>query len=368
MLDFASALYLGFDHASGSLPSWKRLTLGKPAALEKVPGTLEAQRALAELTGCEKVLLGPSTLHLFCDLFGMLARRNIAIWIDRAAYPIARWATDRAAALGTPVRTFAHHSEAALRRALGSDRAFRPVIVTDGFCPDLGKHAPLPEYARCAAEGNGLLIVDDTQALGLFGRGGGGSLPYFNHYGLRNSAVVVVSSLAKAFGAPVAIIGGSKALVKAFRENSASSVHCSPPSAPTILATLQALNLNRRWGNVLRRRLAERVLHFRRGVPDLVAADGLFPVQPLQLPAGSDARVLYRELLGLGVRPVLQQTPNGGDPRISFVITARHRLAEIDRAVESLQEALTAARAARFGHAGIPPLHRGTPDSSGVRR
>src|ERR1700691_4652006 len=118
MLDFTSALYLGFEHASWSLPGWDRLTLGKPAALEEVPGTLQAQRELAALTGCERVVLGASTLHLFCDLFAMLARRKVAIWIDEAAYPIARWGTDRAAALGAPVRVFGRHNAAALRRAM----------------------------------------------------------------------------------------------------------------------------------------------------------------------------------------------------------------------------------------------------------
>src|ERR1700685_125762 len=112
MLDFTSALYLGFEHASWSLPGWERLTLGRPAALEEVPGTLQAQRELAALTGCERGLMGSSTLHLFCDLLAMLAGPKVAIWIDEATYPIARWGTDRATALGTPVRTFAHHNAA----------------------------------------------------------------------------------------------------------------------------------------------------------------------------------------------------------------------------------------------------------------
>lgn len=347
MLDFTSALYLGFEHASWSLPGWERLTLGRPAALEEVPGTLQAQRELAALTGCEHVLMGSSTLHLFCDLFAMLAGPKVAIWIDEATYPIARWGTDRATALGTPVRTFAHHNAAALRRALGASRAARPLIVTDGYSPVRGTPAPLADYASCAAAGNGLVIVDDTQALGVLGRrpeamlpygsGGGGSL---RHCNLRDPRIVVVSSLAKAFGAPVAMLGGSKALVESFRENSATLVHCSPPSAAAISAALRALELNRRIGDVLRRRLAERVVRFRRGVPDLVAADSMFPVQPLKLPGRIDARALYRALLGRGVRPVLHRDSNDGGSRISFVLTARHRMSEIDRAVQSLAETL----------------------------
>jgi 8-amino-7-oxononanoate synthase len=347
MLDFTSALYLGFEHASRSLPGWTRLTLGKPAVLEEIPGTLQVQRDLAELTGCERVQLGSSTLHLFCDLFAMLARRNVAIWIDEAAYPIARWGTDRAAASGVPVRVFKHHNAAALRRALGTVRGTRPVIVTDGYSPLRGTQAPLPEYAKCAAAGNGLLIVDDTQALGVFGQrvksrapygsGGGGSLRYFN---LRDTGIVVVSSLAKAFGVPVAMLGGGEEFVGRFRENSATLVHCSPPSAAAISAAQRALQLNRRFGDVLRRRLAERVIQFRRGVPNLLAADGLFPVQPLKLPGRIEPRAVHRALLGRGVSPVLHRDSNDGGSRISFVLTASHRLSEIDYAVESLADAL----------------------------
>ncbi len=164
MIDFTSALYLGLEHASLSLPGWPRLTLGKPGALQALSGTDRVQRQLADLTGCQQVLLGASTLHLFCDLFAMLARRNVAIWVDEAAYPIARWGTDRAAALGVPVRVFRAHDAAALRRALDTTRAAKPVVVTDGYCPIRGEPAPLADYADCVAAAGGLLIVDDTQA------------------------------------------------------------------------------------------------------------------------------------------------------------------------------------------------------------
>lgn len=343
MLDFTSALYLGFEHASRNLPGWDRLTLGKPAALEQVPGSEQVQQELAALTGCERVVLGSSTLHLFCDLFAMLAGPNVTIWIDEATYPIARWGTDRAAALGVPVRRFAPHDAAALRRALGTIPAARPVIVTDGYCPARGTQAPLAEYASCAAARNGLLIVDDTQALGIFGRragstvpygsGGGGSLCYFN---LRDQGVVVVSSLAKAFGVPVAMLGGSEEFVEGFRENSATLVHCSPPSAATISAAQRALEVNSQFGDALRWRLAERVLRFRHRLPGLLAVRSLFPVQPLRLPGRIDARGFYQALLRVGVRTVLHRDSIDGWSRISFVLTARHCFGEIDRAVANL--------------------------------
>jgi 8-amino-7-oxononanoate synthase len=343
MLDFTSALYLGFEHASWSLPGWDRLTLGKPAALEEIPGAEEVQRELAALTGCERVQLGSSTLHLFCDLFAMLAKWDVEIWVDEATYPIARWGTDRAAASGVPIRRFAHHDAKELRRALGQGNGNRPVILTDGFSPLRGTHAPLQDYASCAAARNGLLIVDDTQALGIFGRrvrspgpygsGGGGSLRYFN---LRDPEVVVVSSMAKAFGVPVAMLGGSEEFVEGFREHGATLVHCSPPSAAAIAAAERALQLNREFGDALRRRLAERVVRFRRRLAGLRSADSLFPVQSLKLPENIDAHALYRALLGRGVRSVLHRDSRSGGLGIIFVLTARHELKEIDGAVEAL--------------------------------
>jgi 8-amino-7-oxononanoate synthase len=355
MLDFTSALYLGFEHASWSLPGWDRLTLGKPAALEEMAGAHEVQRELAALTGCERVLLGSSTLHLFCDLFAMLARRNVTIWMDDATYPIARWGADRAVALGVLVRRFAHHDAAVLRRELSASPEHRPVIVTDGFCPVRGTHAPLWEYARITAALEGLLVVDDTQALGVFGRrtpstsgygsGGGGSLQYFGlcepdprDGNVRGSGIVVVSSLAKAFGAPVAMLGGSRALVERFHESSATLVHCSPPSAVSIAAAQRAMALNRELGDALRERLIQRVIRFRRGLAGLLAAESSFPVQSLKLPRQIDVRALHQALLGRGVRSVLHRNSRDGSPRISFVLTARHELREIDGVVEALTE------------------------------
>ena len=357
MLDFTSALYLGFEHASRSLPGWDRLTLGKPAALEQIPGAEQVQQELAALTGCEQVVLGSSTLHLFCDLFAMLARRKVTICIDEATYPIARWGTDRAAVFGVPVRRFAYHDARELRRAIGQEYGNRPVIVTDGFSALRGTHAPLRDYADCAAERNGLLIVDDTQALGIFGQqaesmgpygmGGGGSL---KHFKLRDPRIVVVSSLAKAFGVPVAMLGGSRTAVEEFYEHSATLVHCSPPSAAAIAAAQRALQLNREFGDALRRRLAERVVRFRRRLAGLCSTESLFPVQSLKLPPNLDIYALYRALLARGVRSLLRRDRRSRGLGITFVLTARHPLEEIDAAVEALLELV--------GHASSASMKR----------
>jgi 8-amino-7-oxononanoate synthase len=91
MLDFTSALYLGPQHSMGSLRPWSQLTTGAPAALIRPPGSDTVADQLARLQGCERGTLATSTLHLFWDLFGILAGCRVAIYLDAGAYPIAWW-------------------------------------------------------------------------------------------------------------------------------------------------------------------------------------------------------------------------------------------------------------------------------------
>jgi 8-amino-7-oxononanoate synthase len=377
VLDFTSALYLGLDHATRSLPPWERLTLGKPAALETPPGAGDLEKELAGLVGCERALLAPSTLHLFWDLFAILAARDVNIFLDAGTYPIARWGVERAAASDVPVRAFRQHDLRSLRSALEAADRRRPVIVADGYCPACGTAAPVAEYLAFAAPRDGLVVVDDTQALGIFGhspgfrapygKGGGGSL---QRAGLHDPRVLQASSLAKAFGVPIAVLAGSHVLVSEYEERSKVRVHCSPPSAAVIAAAAHALEINRRCGDTLRLRLAHRVAHFRRGLRalNLAAVDGLFPVQPLRLPEGIEARSVYEELSECGVQTVLYRGSDSALERVSFVISARHTWSEIEHAQACLATVITGqkrftggkdnARSTKNADAGQPRLGR----------
>src|SRR5215510_4828868 len=222
MPDFTSALYLGFTHPSASLPPWRAMTLGRPAALEEQAGGRVLARELAQLIGGEAGILYPSTLHLFRDVFQVAAAKGTIILFDSASYPIARWGAEGAAIKGIPVETFPHRDVAALERRVRQARRAgqRPLIVADGLCPSCGRPAPLPALARLAADAGGRLVIDDTQAVGVLGRepsptaplgiGGGGTLAW---YGLRSQTTIVGASLAKAFGAPFAVVSGASTIL-----------------------------------------------------------------------------------------------------------------------------------------------------------
>lgn len=347
-LDFTSALYLGLRHPSRELAPWLQFTTGRPAALAEPLAARGLARQLAHLQGCEAGTLGPSTFHLFWDLFGQLAKDHVAIYVDTNAYPIARWGAERAAALGVPVRRFRGGDPEALWRQVerGSLCRRRPIVLSDGYCPTSGGVAPLAAYLDCARAFGGFLLIDDSQALGVLGRdpgrqapygfGGGGSLPWSR---IAGGDVIVVSSLAKGFGVPLAVLAGGHDMVARFEQDSETRVHCSPPSLAAVSTAEHAMVVNREHGDALRLYLAGLVRRFRRRLVEigLTAQEGLFPMQTLAARPGLDASLLHERLLRSGIQAVLHHGGNGQGARISFLITARHGESDIDHVIEILE-------------------------------
>lgn len=351
MLDFTSALYLGLTHPTAALCPWEQFTTGRPAALETNGEAAAVSGALASLTRCEAATLRPSTLHVFWDLFGMIGR-HCRVYLDAGAYAIARWGTERAAGRGIAVTLFPHQDASALRRAIGArGGGARPIVVADGFCAGCGRSAPIADYLSAIEDRNGLLVLDDTQALGLlgaspafatpYGTGGGGSLRF---QAIAGPQVVLIASLAKAFGVPVAMLAGSAATVRCFEAHSETRVHASPPSIAVLHAAAHALSINASAGDARRRLLAARVARFQRRLSarGISTTGGPFPSQTIDTRA-VDARHLHQRLLKAGVRTVLRSV-RGDGAGVTLLITARHPAAAIDCAAATINGAIRLTR------------------------
>jgi 8-amino-7-oxononanoate synthase len=347
MVDFTSALYLGMTHASQSLPAWQQLTLGVPAALEEPPDANRVAHALAKLQGCEQAVLMPSTLHLFWDVFGMLSKQRVTIYLDEQTYEIVQWGVKGAVANGATVRKFRHHDPDSLFAQITEQAHLktRPIVVADGFCPACSRLAPIRDYLAITRYFGGLLVLDDTQALGIlgeklktptpYGSGGGGTLRWSGVYG---SDILVGASLAKGFGVPIAVLAGSERMIKRFIINSDTRVHCSPPSVAVIQAAKHALMVNQLQGDQLRQLLAQRIRQFQEGLKliGLASIGGWFPVQTLRGIVGTAAVWLHQRLAQRGIQTILSRPRNTTQARLSFLITARHSVMEINRCIELL--------------------------------
>lgn len=356
-MDFTSALYLSMKHPAGRLPPWRSLTTGAPAALKEPPAARRAAKAVARLQGRGEGLLYPSTLHLFWDLFGVLSRQPIGVFLDRVAYPIAGWGVQWAARRGMPVQGFRHNDANGLADALRSNRMKRrrPIVISDGWCPQCGKAAPLREYLDILRPYNGLLLLDDTQALGILGQhpgadmpygyGGGGLLPWL---GVRDDNVLVGSSMAKAYGVPVAVLSGPPRLINRIKASSLTRVHCSPPSMAVVSAALRALKLNRQEGEGRRQALLQRVAQFKAGLltAGIETTPGLFPVQRLTAVQDETAKALHARLRREGIQTVLT-AGHHGQAQVTFLLRANQREEEIAGAVMEIVKILRINRAYR---------------------
>ncbi|MCI0598803.1 MAG: hypothetical protein L0Y60_04665 [Beijerinckiaceae bacterium] len=355
MLDFTFALYLGIRHAHRTLPPWTQLTTGRPASFAEAEEADRVAQDLARLLRCERAALAPSTLHIYLDLFQVLARDHTAICVDAGTYPIARWGVERVAAKGVRTATFRMHDPAALELLLRRDRGagYIPIVVSDGVYPGTGRAAPLADYLTLVREQSGYLVVDDTQALGIlgvdpgqdapYGRGGGGTPAW---HGIGGPELIIGSSLAKGLGVPLAVLAGNAGILSKFEDRSATRMHCSPPSLAAVSATQQALAINGTRGDYLRGRLAILVRHFKNGLRQigLLACGGMFPVQTLRAISGIDPEQLYRRLLTFGIRAVLHRAQNAHDAALGFLITTLHTRSDIDRCVAALQKSCALLR------------------------
>ncbi|SCW99616.1 8-amino-7-oxononanoate synthase [Nitrosomonas eutropha] len=352
MINFTSALYLGLHHPSWLLQPWQQLSLGVPAALTEPPGAGEVAQQLAQLQGCEQGVLLPSTLHLFWDLFGMLFQQRAALFLDEGTYAVVRWGVEQFRAKGGEVHTFRHHDPDALLtqiKRLAYGRRKYPVAIADGFCPACGRAAPVGEYLEIVRHFGGILVLDDTQALGIlgempalhspYGKGGGGVLRWSGNSG---PDIIVGSSLAKGLGVPVAVLTGSRKLIKRFKTASDTRVHGSPPSVAVIQAARHALIVNRSQGDWLRQRLAQRVTRFRSGLAamGLNTIGGWFPVQILRGIDGNEAVRVHQFLSRQGIQTVLSRPRGSSVVHLSFLMTARHTAGEIDHCIDVLATAI----------------------------
>ena len=321
-----------------------------PAVLQNNNQIRALEKQVSELVNVDDAVFGASTLHLFFDFFGLIAQQPLDIYLDSLSYPIARWGVERAQGKGAQVHLYPHHDAGALKRQIIAKRKKKslPVIVTDGFCTVCGKPAPVPAYLDLAEKFGGLLVIDDTQALGVlghgpankkpFGKGGGGSLCWHD---LSSSHVVLISSLAKGFGVPIAVMASNRHMVKNFREGAETRVYCSPPSAVDLCATSHALTTNALHGDKLRARLYRLIKIFHSCVDQagIEYEPTCFPVQTFNF-SRKRAHAAYQQLEQCNLRAVLNASHDPKKWLISFVLTARHTPGQIRKAVQRLANSI----------------------------
>jgi 8-amino-7-oxononanoate synthase len=330
MIDFSSALYLEMNHSRLEIPDWQQLTTGVPASVFEAPLNDIVSRWVARMQGLEQGLTAPSTLHLYTDLYEVLSHRPVAIFMDEYVYPVSGYGIEKMMVKGIPVHPYRHLDARHLGELIESHCAKNiiPVILTDGWCPQCGKPAPLKELAALLETFGGYVVMDDTQAFGLLGQGGGGMLRW-SEAPVAN--MISITSLAKSFGVPMAVISGPREFITGLKQHSRIRDHSSPASMADLCAAIHAFDLNFSDGDRRRNRLFANVLFFQQRLAGagVRVKGGLFPVQHLAGLPRDAALQLHRSLLRDKIRTVLTKGHHSDAPQLSMLFRAGHSQQEI---------------------------------------
>ena len=313
-------------------------------------GTLEIHRRLeadlAEYLGLDEVAVvssGYVAAVAAFDGFASVVGQNRTVIVDDATHPSL---VDGARSSRANVRQYPRRDmaalEAAIRESLNLDASPRSVVIAcDGVDGFRGELLPWRDIVGLAEEYDVPLIVDDAHGTGLLGPEGRGS--WVSPYVAREN-LLVVGSLAKAFGASGGFVAGDADLLAAVR---AGRVYAGSTALPPacVAAARAGLAVSRREPERRERLLAmaRRLLHEIAEIDGLRVCgnpgDNAVPVITLLLESPQVARQLV-DALSDRESHIAHFTYTSGDTArmVRIPLSARHSVEDLERLVAGLRE------------------------------
>jgi 8-amino-7-oxononanoate synthase len=248
---------------------------------------------------------------------------------------------DAAQAAGLRSRTFPHARAEGLSEVLAREPG-PCVVMTDGVFTADGEPARL-RALLAALRPEDRLLVDDCHGLGVVGPGGRGSVAAA---GLRDSRIVVTTSLAKGLGCAGGIVVGPRGLIEACA--CAAAYVCTTPIAPALGEGARAALgvLSREPGRVVR--LRENAARLRAGLGALgllspEAVEWATPVAAFTTGDEEAMRSMAEGLAADGFRVSLQRYPGGpADSYFRLSVGSEHTTEEIDALLSALASRIEA--------------------------
>lgn len=230
---------------------------------------------------------------------------------------------------------YAHADMAELEARLAESTASRVrMIVTDGVFSMDGDLAKLDRIADLADRYDAAVVVDDSHATGVLGKGGRGTP---DHFGVAERIDLITSTLGKALGgATGGMTTGRKELIELLRQRSRPYLFSNSLPPVIAAAALKALTLVEQ-GEHLRASLMEQAQWLRKELTALgfTLVPGPHPIIPVMLGDATVAANMADRLLREGIYVVGFSYPvvPKGQARIRLQLSAAHTRAQLERAV-----------------------------------
>jgi glycine C-acetyltransferase len=209
------------------------------------------------------------------------------------------------------------------------------LVVTDGVFSMDGTIADLAAICELADRHQALVMVDDSHAVGVLGRGGGGSP---EHCGVRERIDLTSGTLGKALGgASGGYVSGRGPVIELLRQRSRPYLFSNSLAPSIAAASLEALRLLQTEGAALRARLQANAGRFRGAMAaaGFTLAGAGHPIIPVMLGDAVVAGTMAQRLLELGIYVIGFSFPvvPKGRARIRTQMSAAHDSGHVDRAV-----------------------------------
>ena len=230
---------------------------------------------------------------------------------------------------------YAHADMAELEARLAESTASRVrMIVTDGVFSMDGDLAKLERIIDLADRYDAAVVVDDSHATGVLGKGGRGTP---DHFGVAERIDLITSTLGKALGgATGGLTTGRKELIELLRQRSRPYLFSNSLPPVIAAATLKALTLVEQ-GEHLRASLMEQAQWLRKELTALgfTLVPGPHPIIPVMLGDATVAANMADRLLREGIYVVGFSYPvvPKGQARIRLQLSAAHTRVQLERAV-----------------------------------
>jgi len=217
------------------------------------------------------------------------------------------------------------------------------LLISDGVFSMDGDIGPLPQLCDLAERYGAIMMVDDAHASGVLGRNGRGTIDHFNVHGRVD---IQVGTLSKAVGALGGYVCGSRDLIDFLYHRARPFLFSTshPPSvAATCIAAFEVLEneperIEKLWENTRFWKKELGLLGFDIGGRTTPASET--PITPIIIGDSKLTMDFSRELfqecvLGTGITfPTVPE----GKARIRTIMTATHKKAELDQALEVLKK------------------------------
>jgi glycine C-acetyltransferase len=210
------------------------------------------------------------------------------------------------------------------------------LIATDGVFSMDGIIANLPALCELAQRHDAAVLVDDSHAVGVMGRRGGGT---HEHHGVADKVDLLTGTFGKALGgAAGGYVAGRRALIELLRQRARPYLFSNALPPPICAATLAALDLLEAEPGLIER-VHDNATYFRAAMAErgFRLAGAGHPIVPVMI---GDARLATQMASQLGSRgifvtafsfPVVPR----GEARIRTQMSAAHRREDLDRAIDA---------------------------------